>query len=217
MNTDLQEQKQRQKMFIFTLEMKQVFYKNIAKESHLYVWKVQSSALQLLRGLNLSGAEIANFAALKTEKRKVEFLACRIALKNLFTEELILEHFTSGKPFIKEAKHLSISHSHNYIAIAFGETEVGIDIEKAQEKMLRLISRVLSEQENKMFLQNPSIELACKLWGAKESVLKYIGDRNINYREDIILNENSASYLGKEFNIYYEDVGEMILSFVSQK
>jgi 4'-phosphopantetheinyl transferase len=197
--------------------MKQVFYKSIAKEGHLYMWKVQSSALQLLKCINLSGAETLNFADLKTEKRKVEFLACRIALKNLFTKDLILEHFTSGKPFIKEAKHLSISHSHNYIAIAFGETEIGIDIEKPQEKMLRLISRVLSEQENKTFLKNPSKELACKLWGAKESILKYIGDKNLNYRDDIILKGNSARYLGKEFNIYHEEIEEMILTYVKGK
>lgn len=204
-------------MPIFTLEMKQVFYKSIAKESHLYMWKVQSSALQLLKGVNLSEAETASFADLKTEKRKVEFLACRLALKTLFTEELILEHFTSGKPFIKETKNLSISHSNNYIAIVFGETEIGIDIEMPQEKMLRLISRVLSEQENKMFLKNPSIKLACKLWGTKESVLKYIGDKNLNYRDEIILNENSATYLGKEFNIYHEEIEDMILTYVEEK
>ena len=36
-----------------------------------------------------------------------------------------------------------------------------------------------------LFQKNPSIELACKLWGAKESVLKSVGDKNLNYREDI--------------------------------
>jgi len=203
-------------MSIFTSEMKQVFYKSTATNSHLYVWKVQATASQLLKAVRLSDNELQNFTDLKTEKRKVEFLACRIALKNLFTEELILDHFTSGKPFIKEVKHLSISHSHNYIAIAFGETEIGLDIEKPQEKMLRLISRVLSEQENKTFLKNPSIELACKLWGAKESVLKYIGDKNLNYRDDIKLQGNYACYLGQEFNIYHEDVEEMILTYVEK-
>jgi len=204
-------------MYIFTSQMKQVFYKNTAAKSHLYVWKVKSCAGTLLKLVQLSHQEQEDFKTLKTEKRKVEFLACRIALKKLFTKELTLNHFTTGKPYIKEAKHISISHSHNYIAIAFGEIEVGIDIEKPQEKMLRLISRVISEQENKTFLKNPNIELACRLWGAKEAILKYIGDKNLNYRDDIILKGNAASYLGGEFNIYHENVEEMILTYVYGK
>tara|TARA_B100000780_G_scaffold22081_1_gene14206 strand:- start:1460 stop:2056 length:597 start_codon:yes stop_codon:yes gene_type:complete len=194
--------------------MKQVFYKGIATESSIYVWKVQSCSTKLLKRVQLSDVELLRFESLITEKRKMEFLACRIALKSLFTDKLILQHHSSGKPFIDEGEHLSISHSHNYIAIAFGETEIGIDIEKPQEKMLRLISRVLSEQENKTFLKNPSIQRACKLWGAKESVLKYIGDKNLNYRDDILLMGSSASYLAKEFTIYHEEINEMILTYV---
>ena len=194
--------------------MKQVFYKSIATKSSIYVWKVQSCSTTLLKRVQLSDIELLRFESLKTEKRKVEFLACRIALKSLFTDKLILQHYSSGKPFIKEAAHLSISHSHNYIAIAFGETEIGIDIEKPQEKMLRLISRVLSERENEEFLKTPSIQHACKLWSAKESVLKYIGDKNLNYRDDILLKGSSASYLGKDFTIYHEEINEMILTYV---
>ena len=197
--------------------MKEVFYKNTALKSHVYVWKVKSCAATLLKLVNLSSEEREYFKVLKTEKRKVEFLGCRFALKSLFTDKLILEHHYSGAPHIKEAKNISISHSHNYVAIAYGEIKVGIDIEKPQEKMLRLISRVLSEEENIIFLKNPNIELACKLWGTKESVLKYVGDKNLNYRDDIILKENFASYLGKEFNIYHENVEEMILTYVDGK
>ncbi len=167
--------------------MRQVFYKKIKEDSHLYIWEVFSTSAQLLNTVNLSNKEALAFEDLKHEKRKREFLACRIALKNLFSEKLILEHHKSGKPFIKESKHLSISHSNNYIAIALGASEIGIDIEKPQEKMLRLISRILSEKENIAFQQNPNTAQACKLWGAKESILKYIGDENLNYRDDIKL------------------------------
>ena len=197
--------------------MKQVFYKNTALKSRLYVWRVNSCAETLVKLVQLNPKEQRDYKALKTEKRKVEFLACRIALKSLFTNSLLLQHKKSGKPYIKEVEHVSISHSHNYIAIAFGDIEVGIDIEKPQEKMLRLIPRVLSEEENTNFLKKPSTKLACKLWGAKESVLKYIGDKNLNYRDDIILKENTATYLDKQFNIYHEEIEGMILTYVDVK
>jgi len=75
----------------------------------------------------------------------------------------------------------------------------------------------LSEEENTNFLKKPSTKLACKLWGAKESVLKYIGDKNLNYRDDIILKENTATYLDKQFNIYHEEIEGMILTYVDVK
>ena len=197
--------------------MKQVFYKSTAIDSHLYVWKVESSAATLLKQIRLTSVEAKTYQGLKTEKKRVEFLACSIALKTLFTNDLRIQHYPSGKPHINEAEHLSISHSNKYIAIAFGKIEVGIDIELPQEKMLRLISRILSDQENNTFLQNPSIEQACKLWGTKEAILKYIGDKNIDYRNDIRINKNGISYLDQAFDVVFEKIDEMILTYAMIK
>lgn len=197
--------------------MKQVFYKSITKNSHLYVWKLESSVSTLLKQIKLSSLETKTFLALKTKKRKLEFLACSLALKNIFSDELRIQHHKSGKPFIKEVEHLSISHSHKYIAIAFGRTEIGIDIELPQEKMLKLIPRILSEKENIAFLKNPSTEQACKLWGTKESILKYIGDKNLDYRNDIRITGNSNLYFDQEFEVKFEKIEKMILTYVMLK
>ena len=197
--------------------MKQVFYKNTSNGNHLYVWKVYSCANTLLEKITLSSKELKEFKVLKNEKRKLEFLACRLALKNIFSNDLIINHHETGQPYIKETAHLSIAHSHQYIAIAFGTENIGVDIELPQQKMQQIISRILSTKEYSMYLKKPSNELACKLWGIKEAVLKYVGDKNLDYRYDIKISQNNVSYLAHQFVVQHETVDEMILTYVAKK
>ena len=200
--------------------MKQIFHKIVLNSNHIYVWKVISTSSDLIKNPLFTIEELKSAHQLKNEKRKTEFLATRLALKNLFNKKTELKHHNSGRPYIEEVNHISISHSKNYIAIAFGEENIGIDIEEPKEKMLKLIPRILSEREYCEFQKNPSTELACKLWGAKESVLKYVGDKTLNYREDIQIENpgsGSAKYLELDFNVHYENVGEMILTIVTSE
>jgi phosphopantetheinyl transferase len=201
-------------MHIFAIAMKQVFHKIVQEKNQIYVWKVTSVLKDLSKNPSLSAKELKEVSTLKSEKRKIELLACRIALKDLFNNRLELKHHESGRPYIKEANHISISHSKDYIAIAFGEENIGIDIEQPHAKMLKLIPRILSETELKQFQQSPTIEHACKMWGTKESVLKYIGDKNLNYRDDIKIDKDSTKYLDLNFEVCFETVEEMILTYV---
>ena len=196
--------------------MKELLYKRI-KDNHLYVWRVTSCSRDLSPRVCLVKEEQNEFRVLKTEKRKVEFLACRLALKTIFSNKLILQHLNSGKPFIDEAPHISISHSNNYIAIVFGKENIGLDIELPQEKMQSIISRVLSADENNFFLKNPSAILACKLWGIKEATLKYIGDKKLSFRQDIKINKNSVSCLNHQLAVHHEIVDQMIVTYVKKK
>ena len=196
--------------------MKELLYKRI-KDNHLYVWQVTSCSKDLLPRVYLVKEEQNEFRVLKTEKRKVEFLACRLALKTIFSDNLILKHLKSGKPIVNEVPHISISHSNNYIAIVFGKENIGLDIELPQEKMQSIISRVLSADENNFFLKNPTAILACKLWGIKEATLKYIGDKKLSFRQDIKINKNSVSCLNHQLAVHHEMVDQMIVTYVKNK
>ena len=164
----------------------------------------------------LKSAELISAKELKNEKRKKEFLSSRIALKNIFNKDLELKHHKSGKPFIKETKHLSISHSSNFLALAFGEENIGIDIEKPQNRIVKLMPKILSEIEFMEFKKEPSMDLACKVWGAKEAILKYVGDKNLNYKEDIKVKNihlGVATYLKMNFKVEFEKIENMILTY----
>lgn len=196
--------------------MEEIFHKKILN-THIYVWKMTSSYEDQIKNTLLKSAELISAKELKSQKRKKEFLSSRIALKKIFNKELELKHHKSGKPFIDEAKHLSISHSSDFLAIAFGEENIGVDIEKPQNRMIKLMPKILSEIELMEFENEPSIDLACKLWGIKESILKYLGDKNLNYKEDINVDTISldiAKYLNMTFKVEFEKIEDMILTYV---
>lgn len=197
--------------------MKQIFHKIIPGGNQIYVWKVTSTLNDLLTNPLITTEDTTELSSIKSSKRKIEILATRIAVRTLFESTTKLNHHTSGKPYIKEVDHISISHSNKYIAIAFGEKNIGLDIELPQDKTIKLIPRILSEEEHTAFKKNPTIINACKLWGTKESVLKYIGDKNINYRDNIIITENSIEYLNLKFEVSFESIDGMILSYVLLK
>ena len=195
--------------------MEEIFHKKILN-THIYVWKMTSSYEDQIKNPLLKSAELISAKELKNEKRKKEFLSSRIALKNIFNKDLELKHHKSGKPFIKETKHLSISHSSNFLALAFGEENIGIDIEKPQNRMVKLMPKVLSEIEFIEFKKEPSMDLACKVWGAKEAILKYVGDKNLNYKEDIKVKNihlGVATYLKMNFKVEFEKIENMILTY----
>ena len=196
--------------------MEEIFHKKILN-THIYIWKMSSSYEDQIKNTLLNTAELISAKELRNEKRKKEFLSSRIALKKIFNKELELKHHKSGKPFIKEAKHLSISHSSNFLALAYGDENIGIDIEKPQNRMIKLMPKILSEIELMEFKKKPSIDLACKLWGAKEAILKYVGDKNLNYKEDIKVKNielGVATYLKMGFKVEFEKIENMILTYV---
>lgn len=196
--------------------MKELFHKKILN-NHIYVWKMTSSYEDQIKNPLLNTTELISAKELKSENRKKEFLSSRIALKKIFNKELELKHHKSGKPFIKEAKHISISHSSNFLALAFGKENIGVDIEKPENRMVKLMPKILSEIEFMEFKKEPSIDLACKLWGTKESILKYMGDKKLNYKEDIKVNTTSldvAKYLKTNFKVEFKKIENMILTYV---
>ena len=196
--------------------MKELFHKKILN-NHIYVWKMTSSYEDQIKNPLLNSTELISAKELKSENRKKEFLSSRIALKKIFNKELELKHHKSGKPFIKEAKHISISHSSNFLALAFGKENIGVDIEKPENRMVKLMPKILSEIEFMEFKKEPSIDLACKLWGTKESILKYMGDKKLNYKEDIKVNTTSldvAKYLKTNFKVEFKKIENMILTYV---
>ena len=196
--------------------MKEIFHKKILN-THIYVWKTTLSYEDQIKNPLLNSAELISAKKLKNEKRKKEFISSRIALKNIFNKELKLNYHSSGRPFIKEAKHLSISHSSNFLALAFGDKNIGIDIEKPQNRMVKLMPKILSEIEFMEFKKEPAMDLACKLWGTKEAILKYVGDKNLNFKEDIKVNTKSlgiAKYFKINFKVEFEKIENMILTYV---
>lgn len=106
----------------------------------------------------------------------------RYAVKNhLHTREYTLEINAYGKPRIKENPdfHFNISHSGNWVVLACGNSEVGIDVEtlRMDEKKEKVARRFFSDAEQQFVFQTEedTHKRFFQIWTAKESYLKFLG------------------------------------------
>ncbi len=95
-------------------------------------------------------------------------------------ENISLKNLPSGKPVVyigDEEIFVSITHSGNFVACAFADTAVGIDLEVRRDIKPEFIRRVLSEAELQ-FVKSSSNEAEAflKIWTAKEAFLKLTGE-----------------------------------------
>lgn len=92
-----------------------------------------------------------------------------------------VEKTPSGKPFIREREDFffNLSHSGSWVAIAFGGSEVGVDVQayRADTNMEAIARRFLTPEEKEyVFGEKECLrQRFFEVWTAKESYLKYLG------------------------------------------
>lgn len=81
-----------------------------------------------------------------------------------------------GKPFLSDSSvHFNLSHSGDYIVLAVGENEVGIDIEKSVPYSDDVAKKCFVPEEYRLLKEQKDIDSFYMLWTAKESVMKACG------------------------------------------
>ena len=86
-----------------------------------------------------------------------------------------------GKPFIlgKESFHYNLSHSGSWVVIAFGDSEVGVDVERlrADTRIEGVAMRFFTAEEQRYVFreENNRHQRFLEIWTGKESFLKYLG------------------------------------------
>lgn len=82
-----------------------------------------------------------------------------------------LEFNQNGKPYLKGYPnfHFNISHSKDAVVIAFGNSEMGVDIEKVRSVNLKVANRFFTENERAK-IKSPTDFFT--VWTQKEAVIK---------------------------------------------
>ncbi len=154
---------------------------------------------------------------------KIRCLASRFCLK-LLLEQLSLQyegisHTENKKPFLKNLPNIqiSISHSEDYCgAVVSFDKNIGLDLEKTQEKIQKIAPKFLSELEkNTFFSKNISentpfdIDLLTQIWSSKEAMYKLYAEKKMTFKNDILvlnLGENAGKgrFFDKINNIWVD-------------
>jgi phosphopantetheinyl transferase len=183
---------------------------SLDKGTSLCVWKCGETIDQLRSLAAIDKDDLVKLNKFGNPNRKIHFLIVRIICKQM-TGSSKIHYNDEGKPFITATnKHISISHSHDYVAVLLSvNSNIGLDIQRKEEKIIRIRERFLNLRENKMIDTN-NIEHLTILWCAKESVYKIHGDPNVFFKEHITIQSTSgfqSPHLTAELNhTLYSDI-----------
>lgn len=144
------------------------------------VWKMEECTEELLSRLNhpLLPPDI------RSERRRQEWLAVRVLLKELLGEETQIAYRPNGAPYLPDRKlHISISHTKGYVAVMLDERfPVGIDVEYLSDRVHKIRSRFLCPEEEEMIDAVHETEHLLVCWCAKETLFKLISQSEIDLR-----------------------------------
>lgn len=96
------------------------------------------------------------------------------------TEQLEkIQKGTHGKPYLEGIDfQFSLSHSGTYALCAFGEGNIGADLQQLKEKIPEKTKKILSKDEEIFlagFAERERTQLFYRLWARKESLIKWDG------------------------------------------
>ncbi len=147
---------------------------------------------QVLRPqLSLLVSEEAELTAITHPDQRVEWLACRVAVRQLVEQQgwhyAGLQKDEYGKPHLAGYNaYISLSHTGGWAsAVLHRSRPVGIDIEPMRDKFTRVVPRILSEPEIAHAAGDPA-RLAM-YWCAKESLYKLYGKRQLTFRQHLFI------------------------------
>jgi phosphopantetheinyl transferase len=168
-----------------------LFYQhNINHSAQLAVWKITESEDFFLEKVSIQ-KEITH------PHKRLQHLAGRYLLQILhpgFPFELI-EIAESKKPLLPDGKlHFSISHCADFAAAIISDKKtVGIDVELVTPKIESIKNKFLSQLELSLVskrsdeFQIPAYELLTLCWSTKESIFKWYGKKNVDFKKNMII------------------------------
>ena len=136
------------------------------------IWRVTESVETLMTMLDDTDRYARELHDMKSEARRLEYVAVRVLLKELLNKEVHIDHLPSGKPFLIDYDcNISISHTRGYVAVALHRVmEPGIDIEYYSERVKKVASRFMGVTEMKNVEGYTGVEYIHMLmlhWSAK--------------------------------------------------
>lgn len=151
------------------------------------LWQITETEAELRKRTIFSDADEAYLKTLTNPARRLQTLSCRALLQQLLhmynvPYKGITKDSDTGKPYLIDCCwHVSFSHSRAISsAIVHKNAPVGIDIEMLQEKLQRIQTKFLSDEE--MAWANNNVDRLGMLWSAKEAIYKQLSAKGVTLK-----------------------------------
>jgi 4'-phosphopantetheinyl transferase len=203
---------------------------NFDISTQIFVWKITESYEQLFNEVALKDSNLRRLGGMKSQLHQRGFLSVRELLQEAGYNDFDLYYDDFGKPYLKDGKHISITHSYQFSAIIVSNQSVGIDIELQREKIIKIASK-FNDDDHRFLKEDKKEDYIRKLtviWGAKESIFKIRNERGISFKEHIKVRafemedtlavaELHFDDIVKDFEIYFEEIENFILVYAREK
>ncbi|UNY99528.1 4'-phosphopantetheinyl transferase superfamily protein [Zhouia spongiae] len=158
-------------------------YKTITtpNNSKVLIWKIEESYEELLQGIQLTDNCRTRVASMKSEIHQRGFLSVRHLLKKAGYKASDLFYNSSGKPHLKDGKHISITHSFTFAAIIVSDGVIGIDIEKQRDKIGVIAHKFIDYEFN--YLSSDQVRELTVVWCVKESLYKAFATDGMSFKQ----------------------------------
>lgn len=162
----------------------------------IYVWKITEDLDFLLRDLKLREESAKRLEGMKSVSHKKGFLSIRHLLDCAGYQDDDLFYDADGKPYLKDGKQISITHSFDFSAIIISTENVGIDMEQQRDKILRIAKKFTNEKE---WIALPvdvedRIRMLTVIWGAKEAMYKMCNSRSLSFKDHMKITPFSLDF-----------------------
>ncbi len=162
-------------------------------------------------------------------KRDIETKGKEYLAKYLLGNKATITYDGKGKPYLADdTRHISISHSHNRLAIIVNEKEsTGSDIELIRDKVLKIKHKFLTNEE--LLDANDDPEKLLIYWAAKETLYKIYGLKEVDFIKDLFVKPFTKHNLGtiigeiklpnytESFHLQYQIIDDYVLVFALNK
>ncbi|MFX0556349.1 4'-phosphopantetheinyl transferase family protein [Maribacter sp. CXY002] len=194
-------------------------YKTIKvnKDTSIAIWKVEETEEFLSKGIDLGPKCQTRYDGMKSETHRRAFLSIRHLMALFGYVDTDLFYDEAGKPHLKDGNFISITHSNNFTGIIISKTdEVGIDIEKQRDKILRIAHKFTPFEEYRTLANTDAIVRKLTIvWGAKEALYKIYGQQGVSFLHHINVMDFSFNNLKTTAEILYNgDLSNYAIDFL---
>ncbi len=159
------------------------------------IWKIEETEEALAAPITLTENCANRMLRMKSSIHRRGFLSIRhlMASEGYVDQDLYYDEF--GKPHLKDGKHISITHSNHFTGIIISDTaEVGIDIERQREKILRIAHKFTPIEEYRTIANTEAlIRKLTVVWGSKESLYKIYAEPGLSFLHHINVHDFSLN------------------------
>ncbi len=209
-----------------------LFYQyNHPPDFELAIWNIEEEEAWFLERVRLDALEKGQLATIKGHRR-LEWLAVRYLLSQMLGDTsgaMVKDEY--GKPHLEHLPlHISLSHSHGLAAVIVANQPTGIDIQKLVPKIERIAHRVMRPEELASLQDTTRIEHLHVYWGAKESLYKAYGRRELHFSQHIFIEPFTfdlqrgycRGHIVKEnyeesFDLHYQQIEDFILVYALRR